>query len=935
MAVTGTATAGADTLIGDNADDVIRGAKGNDRVLGGGGRDTLWGDEGSDTLDGGTGTDTAAYLGKASAYQVTQQANGSWLVKDISSKNGPTDLLTNIERLQFDDRIVLLAPDAAPVALADTAVMNEDGAPITLDVLANDSDADRDALSLTAIRSVSGGTASIVNGKIVFTAAANFNGTATITYAIAESLGALPVYNSAGTLVTPGTAQGTVTITVNAVNDAPTAPATRTISTTEDVTTATVAIGATDIDGDALTFATKAVAGQLTKGSVAYANGGFTYTPNANANGTDSFAILVSDGKGGSVEQLVTVTIAAVNDAPTADATRSVATTEDTATAYIAIGASDVDGDTLSYSTKAVAGQLTKGSVAYANGGFTYTPNANANGTDSFTILISDGKGGTTEQRVSVGITPVNDAPTGQPVITGTVKVGETLTVGTAGLADADGLGSMTYTWQVQDGALWTTIGTGATHTIGSDEIGKALRVVAAYVDGGGTQESSASVATALVQSGLRMTDAVVWSGAQYSGQTFSAQLRGEEAIGAVSFLLQDDPAGLISWFDPSGSIGITLPGLPAGTTVEATFVATDESGVTDTGTVTLHRTEAALESFAFTGGEGDDLFFLPSGHGTVTAGGGSDLVFAEFTTGNIVVDDSGGGESLTVQANSVLGSLTVSSTADRVFLNITGLGGALTLSEGTPVTYGVVSRVNGLSLGAVESLQASYISGDATIEVVASGSASLNYVSGNVWLSGQGVKSASHVQGSVFLSGGGTLIVQDSAGTATLMGDSTPDTLRAAGVQGGAALDGRGGHDFYQGPGAVAATGLDSFESFVLRAGEVEYDIIAGFDGTPAGGGDEVMLVGYGEGSVTLEYAATATLPGVQTYVPGQGYVQGPPITYVSEKGWRIDGTEDGFTTVSNTWQTSAQDPVTGYWTWTWHVQDNNFDPLADIVWA
>jgi len=147
--------------------------------------------------------------------------------------------------------------------------------------------------------------------------------------------------------------------------------------------------------------------------------------------------------------------------------------------------------------------------------------------------------------------------------------------------------------------------------------------------------------------------------------------------------------------------------------------------------------------------------------------------------------------------------------------------------------------------------------------------------------------------------------------------------------------MDGRGGHDFYEGAGAVAATGVDSFESFVLRAGEVEYDIIAGFDGTPAGGGDEVMLVGYGDGSVTLEAATRASLYSTVTYHPATGYTYGPMVEYVAEKVWRIEGTEDRFRTVSNTWQTSSQDPVTGAYTWTWHIDAENFDPLTDIVWV
>ncbi|MGG5817819.1 tandem-95 repeat protein [Falsiroseomonas sp. HW251] len=941
MAVTGSATAGADTLVGDAADDVIRGLKGNDRLLGGGGRDTIWGDDGADTIDGGSGTDTAAWLGRSSAFQITQLANGNWQVKDASSKNGPTDLLIGVERLQFDDRIILLSPDIAPVALADTAAMVEDGAPVTIDVLANDSDGDRDALTLSAIIGVAGGTASIVNGRIVFTAAANFNGTATITYAVTESLGTLPAYNTAGTLVSPATAQGTVTIAVAAVNDAPTAPATRSVSATED-TAITVAIGAADLDGDALAYATKATA-QPAKGVVAYANGGFTYTPFANANGSDAFTVVISDGKGGTTEQAVTVSIAAVNDAPTAPATRSVTTNEDTATARIAIGASDVDGDALTYATKAGA-QPTKGTVAYSNGGFTYTPFANANGSDAFTIVISDGKGGTTEQRVFVGITPMNDAPTGQPTISGTPKVGQTLTVGTAGLTDADGLGSMTYAWQVQDGALWTTIGTGATHTIAAAELGKALRVLASYTDGGGTAESVASAATDPVRDGLQAVDSVVIAGEQYDGANpayaLALQLGSAGGFGATTYVVTQNPevggGPLVPWTDASGYIGVNVGTGPAGTTA-ATFVALDQAGDTASGTLTLQRVAAELPGFSLAGGAGDDIVLLPGGGGTLSTGGGNDQVFAEGIGGDVLLLDSGG-ESLTLRLAGTTGGLDLRSDASVVRLSIDGMQGALSVSGAAVIGYSEISFVTGdLRLSKVQSVYADRIDGLAWMTLVQGGTATVDYVSGNVWLTGTGgYKSAAHVAGSAVLEGGGTLTVQDVGLTASLMGAGGDDLLRADRVAGGAWLDGGAGNDLLQGGGAAAASGgINSFEGFVLRSGQVTFDVIAGFDGVAGGSGDQIVMVGYGQGSVVLEATATEQIYTTIVYDPRtRTETYGPMVDYVSQKVWRIVGTDDRFITNSNTWMTSDQDAATGVWTRTWHVDSDNFDPLADMLW-
>src|SRR6185312_13046183 len=104
-------------------------------------------------------------------------------------------------------------------------------------------------------------------------------------------------------------------------------------------------------DGDTLIYGVKE-GSEPTKGSVAFVGGSFVYTPNTNANGADSFTILIDDGEGGTAEQIVTVTINPVNDAPTAAAGNAVVTDEDTISLAVPIGATDADGDPLSYSVK-------------------------------------------------------------------------------------------------------------------------------------------------------------------------------------------------------------------------------------------------------------------------------------------------------------------------------------------------------------------------------------------------------------------------------------------------------------------------------------------------------------------------------------------------------------------------------------------------------
>ncbi|WP_448679534.1 retention module-containing protein [Pseudomonas nicosulfuronedens] len=198
-------------------------------------------------------------------------------------------------------------------------------------------------------------------------------------------------------------------ITVYPVNDAPTVAGTQTLSTDED-TPVSGQIHASDVDGDSLGYAVKNGSGP-THGSVSFGSDGqYTYTPAKDYNGSDSFTVVVSDGKGGSVEQVVNVGINPVNDAPTA-ASQTVSGAEDTPISG-KILASDIDGDTLAYAVKA-GFTPAHGSVSLntATGDYIYTPAANYNGPDSFTVTVSDGKGGFVDSLVSISITPVNDAP--------------------------------------------------------------------------------------------------------------------------------------------------------------------------------------------------------------------------------------------------------------------------------------------------------------------------------------------------------------------------------------------------------------------------------------------------------------------------------------------------------------------------------------------
>jgi VCBS repeat-containing protein len=181
----------------------------------------------------------------------------------------------------------------------------------------------------------------------------------------------------------------------------------------EDASAQSFALAPTDSDGDSLSYQVIGAGPRL--GSVVVNGSSLSYTPSLNANGVDTFTLLVSDGRGGTIEQPVSVTITPQNDAPQAPATRSIATLQDRASAPLPIGATDVDGDTLDYVLMEGAGPR-RGQVAFADGRMIYTPNAGEIGEDSFTVQISDRRGGLIEQRVSVVIEAVG-LPNGAPVL--------------------------------------------------------------------------------------------------------------------------------------------------------------------------------------------------------------------------------------------------------------------------------------------------------------------------------------------------------------------------------------------------------------------------------------------------------------------------------------------------------------------------------------
>ncbi|MDF4802770.1 tandem-95 repeat protein, partial [Vibrio parahaemolyticus] len=280
----------------------------------------------------------------------------------------------------------------APVAKDDTAITDED-TPVTIDVLPNDTDVDGDKLSIqsTTVPEAQG-KVEIVDGKLVFTPAENFNGHAEITYTVTD--GAL-------------TDQATVKVTVNAVNDTPVVESNiADQALAEDFTPYTIDLNTAfsdvdNVDGE-LTFS---VSGNSNI-QVEIVNGVATITPTADWNGKETITFTAKDPSGESVSQTVNFTVAPVVDIE-ADSTNVV---EDTPTIINVLGNDTFEGKDKVVSLDAENGPKNGTVIVNNDGTVTYTPNDNYVGKDTFTYIVTSG-GVSESTTVEVNVTPVNDAP--------------------------------------------------------------------------------------------------------------------------------------------------------------------------------------------------------------------------------------------------------------------------------------------------------------------------------------------------------------------------------------------------------------------------------------------------------------------------------------------------------------------------------------------
>jgi VCBS repeat-containing protein len=506
---------------------------------------------------------------------------------------------------------VTVAPvNDAPVAEADAVATSEDTA-VTYNVLGNDSDVDGDSLTVSSVTDGAHGTVTINDdGTVTYTPEADFSGSDSFTYTISDGQG--------------GTDTATVTVTVDAVNQAPVAEA-DSLSTGEDTAVTYKVLGNdTDVDGDDLTVTS---ASDGANGTVTInGDGTVTYTPNSDFNGSDSFTYTVSDGNGGTDTATVKVTVSPVNDAPVAEAD-SLSTNEDTAVTYNVLGNdSDIDGDSLTI--KSVT-EGANGTVKINDDGtVTYTPEADFNGTDSFTYTVDDGNDGTTTATVTVTVDAVNQAPVAEADAVATSEDtavtynvlgndtdidGDSLTVssvtdGTSGTVTINADGTLTYTPSAG------FVGTDSfTYTVSDGQGGTATATVSVTVNDApvAVEEAVATNADSSV------TISVLSNDTDPNGQKLTLQSVTDGAYGTVTVKNN----GTVDYTPTAGFTG----------TDTFTYTVVDKLGGTATATVTVYVGEAdegANRPDAYSGTSVDDVFFGYKGNDKISGGDGDDVLY-------------------------------------------------------------------------------------------------------------------------------------------------------------------------------------------------------------------------------------------------------------------------------------------------------------------
>ena len=339
--------------------------------------------------------------------QITYTPNANFHGKDIFTYEIIDD---ENNTSKADVSITVKNVNDAPAAKSDSFNLEIDNTLTTTQgaLIANDFDLDGDFLfvEITPVTQPLYGTLQLnSDGSFIYTDNGSFVNSDSFQYKVTDNKGGTSVAEV--TLLTSGQ-----DITPVAVNDA--------FEIDEDTTLIielAKSILSNDTDPNNLTLTlSDALIKPTTHGQLNLAvDGTFTYIPNTNYYGIDSFQYEIENTLGEKSQAYVSITVNSVADIPTAN-NDSYQTDEDItlnidANEGLLTNDSDTDGGSLTVNLSPVV-DAQQGSLSLnADGSFSYTPNNNFYGLDTFTYQIINNKGNTTTAQASITINSVNDAP--------------------------------------------------------------------------------------------------------------------------------------------------------------------------------------------------------------------------------------------------------------------------------------------------------------------------------------------------------------------------------------------------------------------------------------------------------------------------------------------------------------------------------------------
>lgn len=271
--------------------------------------------------------------------------------------------------------------------------------------LANPSGTKNVGQSITATATVKDANGNLIKGVFVFLDVAgpnavtikaftNTSGVATFTFTGIQA--------GDDTLIARAGSVRSSSSLVHWISNNPPVAASQNMTMNED-TASSIALSASDLDGDSLSYI---VLTSPAHGNLSGTAPNLTYTPAANFNGSDSFTFKTNDGKADSNIALISIAVAAVNDAPLSG-NQIVVTEEDTAK-QLQLQATDVDGDALAF---VIVTNPLHGTLTGAAPNLFYLPAPNFNGADSFTFKVNDGNVDSNIGSINIIVNPVDDAP--------------------------------------------------------------------------------------------------------------------------------------------------------------------------------------------------------------------------------------------------------------------------------------------------------------------------------------------------------------------------------------------------------------------------------------------------------------------------------------------------------------------------------------------